>query len=299
MVVSDGFYRTKQFIDIHGNDDLNMTRTQTKKRAPKVLAVSSGKGGVGKTNIVANLAYALAKRGKKILIFDADIGLNNIDILLGLDSRYHIGHVLSGEKTIEEVMVDGPEGMQVLPASNGWQELTTLDNKNKMRLMEELDRVSDRFDFLIFDTGAGISSNVTYFCSAAHEIILIATAEPTSHTDVYALIKVLFQKHHQKHFRLVVNSVKSEREALSIYKRLTDVIDKFLNQVSLEYMGFIHYDPNVTKSVRQQKAVAELYPYSKVSQSINKLSEKVIHERALLPGNCDSPFLWKNVFQTQ
>ena len=275
-----------------------MIRIDKKQRPPKVLAVSSGKGGVGKTNIVANLAYALAKKGKKVLIFDADIGLNNIDILLGLDSKYHIGHVLSGEKTIEEVMVSGPEGIQVLPASNGWQELTTLDNENKMRLMEELDRVSCQYDFLIFDTGAGISSNVTYFCSAAHEIILIATAEPTSHTDVYALIKVLFNKHHQKHFRLLVNSVKSEREALSIYKRLTDVIDKFLNQVSLEYMGFIYYDDNVTKSVRQQKAVAELYPYSKVSQSINLLSEKIIRKRALMPANGDSPFLWKNVLQT-
>jgi len=276
-----------------------MIRIDKKQRPPKVLAVSSGKGGVGKTNIVANLAYTLAKKGKKVLIFDADIGLNNIDILLGLDAKYHIGHVLSGEKTIEAVLVNGPEGIQVLPASNGWQELTTLDNQNKMRLMEELDRVSNQYDFLIFDTGAGISSNVTYFCSAAHEIILIATAEPTSHTDVYALIKVLFKKHHQKHFRLVVNSVKSEREALSIYKRLTDVIDRFLNQVTLEYMGFVHYDSNVTKSVRQQKAFAELYPYSKASQSINILSEKIIHERALLPSNGDSPFLWRDVLQTQ
>jgi len=276
-----------------------MIRIDKKQRPPKVLAVSSGKGGVGKTNIVANLAYALAKKGKKVLIFDADIGLNNIDILLGLDAKYHIGHVLSGEKTIEAVLVNGPEGIQVLPASNGWQELTTLDNQNKMRLMEELDRVSNQYDFLIFDTGAGISSNVTYFCSAAHEIILIATAEPTSHTDVYALIKVLFKKHHQKHFHLVVNSVKSEREALSIYKRLTDVIDRFLNQVTLEYMGFVYYDSNVTKSVRQQKAFAELYPYSKASQSINILSDKIIQERALLPSNGDSPFLWRNVLQTQ
>jgi len=299
MVVSDGFYRAKQENKLLKTDASKMIQTHTKKRPPKVLAVSSGKGGVGKTNIVANLACALAKKGKNILIFDADIGLNNIDILLGLDARYHIGHVLSGEKTIEEVLVEGPEGIQVLPASNGWQELTTLDNENKMRLMEELDGVSGQYDFLIFDTGAGISSNVTYFCSAAHEIILIATTEPTSHTDVYALIKVLFQKHHQKHFRLVVNSVKSEREALSIYQRLTDVIDKFLNQVSLEYMGFIQHDGNVTKSVRQQKAVVELYPYSKVSQCINKLSEKIIHERALLPANGDSPFLWRNVFQTQ
>jgi len=115
------------------------------KLPPKVLAVSSGKGGVGKTNVVANIACTLAKNGKKVLIFDADMGLNNIDILLGLASPYHIGHVFSGEKTLEEVLVRGPDGVKVLPASNGWQELTSLDNEKKMILMEELDRISNQF----------------------------------------------------------------------------------------------------------------------------------------------------------
>ena len=265
----------------------------------KVLAVSSGKGGVGKTNVVANLALALTRKGNRVLIFDADIGLNNIDILLGLAPRYHIGHVFNGEKTLEEILVEGPRGLKVLPASNGWQELTTLDNEKKMILLEELDRLMGDYDFLIFDTGAGISSNVTYFCSAAHETLLVATPEPTSHTDVYALIKVLFQKHNQKKFQLIINSVKSEREALEIYRRLTDVVDRFLSHVSLEYFGYILYDENVTRSVRQQKAVVELYPHSPVSQCLLRLSEKVIETRNRIPEEGDRPFYWKNIFEVR
>ncbi|MCH7650018.1 MAG: MinD/ParA family protein [Nitrospinae bacterium] len=269
------------------------------KLPPKVLAVSSGKGGVGKTNVVANLALALIRKGNRVLIFDADIGLNNIDILLGLTPRYHIGHLFNGEKTIEEILVDGPKGLKVLPASNGWQELTMLDNKKKMLLMEELDRLMGDYDYLIFDTAAGISSNVTYFCSAAHEILLVATPEPTSHTDVYALIKVLFQKHNQKQFKMIINSVKSEREALGIYRRLTDVVDQFLPHVSLDYLGYILYDENVTRSVRQQKPVVELYPHSQVSQCIHRLSEKIIETRNQIPEEGDRPFLWKNVFEVR
>ncbi len=267
------------------------------KLPPKVLAISSGKGGVGKTNVVANVACDLAKRGKKVLIFDADMGLNNIDIMLGLASPFHIGHVFSGEKTLEEVLVQGPDGVQVLPASNGWQELTSLDNEQKMILMEELDRISSRYDYLMFDTGAGISPNVTYFCSAAHETLLVATTEPTSHTDVYALMKVLLQRHQQKRFRLIVNSVKSEREALEIYKRLSSVVDRFLNGVTLEYMGYILYDANVPKSVRQQKPFVDLYPHSKVSHCVNALTDKIIKERSVFPSDGDRAFLWSNVFQ--
>ena len=183
-----------------------MVLGKKKSRNFKVLTVSSGKGGVGKSNLVANLAYALVQRDRNVLVVDADIGLNNIDILLGMAPKYHIEHVLSGEKKIEEVIFDGPGGIKILPASNGIQELTQLENEKKMILLEELDRISGSYDFLLFDTGAGISGNVTYFCSAAHDILLVATNEPTSHTDVYALMKVLSQKYHQKRFRLIVNN---------------------------------------------------------------------------------------------
>ncbi len=276
-----------------------MVADNSKKRPLRVLAISSGKGGVGKTNLVTNLSYGLCKLGKRVLVFDADMGLGNIHILLGLAPKFNLEHVLSGQKTVEEIVIEGPVGMKILPAGSGVQELTQLNHEARMLLLEEFDRISQEYDFLIFDTGAGISSNVTYFCSAANETILIATTEPTSLTDVYALMKVLYQKHHQKYFRLIVNSVKSEKEALEIFRHLTAVTDKFLNHISIEYLGYILTDGNVPKAVRQQRAFMELYPHSKVSHCINELCQKVINERVPASGEYDRPFLWKDVFQAQ
>ncbi|MBC8283784.1 MAG: MinD/ParA family protein [Nitrospinae bacterium] len=277
-----------------------MTYGDMNESGLRVLAVSSGKGGVGKTNIVANLAYALSKRGKKVLVVDADLGLNNIDILLGLASKKHIGHVLSGESNVEDIILHGPEGIHVLPAGDGLQELTQLETEKKMVLMDELDRVSRNYDFLIFDTGAGISANVTFFCSAAHETFLVATTEPTSLTDVYALMKILHNNHSQKHFRLIVNSVASEREAQGVYRNLTAVTDRFLKGVSVEYLGYILHDPNVPKAIRQQKAFLEIYPFSKFSGCINELAEKISKEKPRsVSGEANQPYFWRSAFQAQ
>ena len=268
------------------------------KSSLRVLAVSSGKGGVGKTTIVANLACALSKRGKKVLVVDTDLGLNNIDILLGLTSKKHIGHVLSGKSNVEDIILHGPEGIHVLPAGNGLQELTQLEPEKKMTLMGELDRISGDYEFLIFDTSAGISSNVTFFCSAAHEIFLIATTEPTSLMDVYALMKVLHTKHSQKNFRLIINSVSSEREAQGVYRNLTAVADRFLNGVYVEYLGYILRDPNVSKAIRQQKAFLEIYPFSKFSRCMNELAEKILKEKPKsLSGEDRQSYFWRSTFQ--
>ncbi len=277
----------------------NIVSSGMKSSSLRVLAVSSGKGGVGKTNIVANLAYAFAKMNKRVLVVDADLGLNNIDILLGLAPKFHIGHVLSGEKSVEEIIVDGPAGIQLLPAGGGLQELTQLDGEKKVLLMEELDRVSSGYDFLIFDTGAGVSTNVTYFCSAAHEILLVATTEPTSLTDVYALIKILHTKHAQKHFRMIINSVASEREAQLILRNLMAVTDRFLPNVSIKYLGYVLSDPNVPKAVRQQKAFMELYPYSKVSQCVDQLAQKMAGEKRSGTDEEQRPLFWRTAFSVQ
>ena len=277
----------------------NIVSNKMKSSSLRVLAVSSGKGGVGKTNIVANLACSFSKRGKKVLIVDADLGLNNIDILLGLNPKFHIGHVLSGEKKVQDIITKGPAGIHLLPAGGGLQELTQLDDEKKIVLMEELDQVSNGYDFLIFDTGAGISTNVTYFCAAAHEIILVATTEPTSLTDVYALIKTLNIKHAQQYFRVIINSVNSEAEAQLIFKNLAAVADRFLPNVSVEYLSYILLDSVVTKAVRQQKAFLELYPHSKVTQCINQLAQKMIDEQHPLSNEEQSALFWRTAFTVQ
>jgi len=277
----------------------NIVSNKMKSSSLRVLAVSSGKGGVGKTNIVANLAYVLSKQDKKVLVVDADLGLNNIDILLGLNPKFHIGHVLSGEKNVQDIITEGPAGIHLLPAGGGLQELTQLDDEKKVVLMEELDQVSSGYDFLMFDTGAGISTNVTYFCSAAHEILLVATTEPTSLTDVYALIKTLYTKHAQKYFRVIINSVGSESEARLIFKNLAAVADRFLPDVSVEYLGYILLDPVVTKAVRQQKAFSELYPDSKVTQCINRLVQKIVGEKKSVADEEQSTLFWRTAFTVQ
>jgi len=277
----------------------NIVSNKMKSSSLRVLAVSSGKGGVGKTNIVANLAYVLSKQDKKVLVVDADLGLNNIDILLGLNPKFHIGHVLSGEKNVQDIITEGPAGIHLLPAGGGLQELTQLDDEKKVVLMEELDQVSSAYDFLIFDTGAGISTNVTYFCSAAHEILLVATTEPTSLTDVYALIKTLHTKHAQKYFRVIINSVGSESEARLIFRNLAAVADRFLPDVSVEYLGYILLDPVVTKAVRQQKAFSELYPDSKVTHCINRLVQKIVGEKKSVADEEQSTLFWRTAFTVQ
>jgi len=277
----------------------NIVSNKMKSSSLRVLAVSSGKGGVGKTNIVANLAYVLSKQDKKVLVVDADLGLNNIDILLGLNPKFHIGHVLSGEKNVQDIITEGPAGIHLLPAGGGLQELTQLDDEKKVVLMEELDQISSGYDFLIFDTGAGISTNVTYFCSAAHEILLVATTEPTSLTDVYALIKTLHTKHAQKYFRVIINSVGSESEARLIFRNLAAVADRFLPDVSVEYLGYILLDPVVTKAVRQQKAFSELYPHSKVTQCINRLVQKIVGEKKSVADEEQSTLFWRTAFTVQ
>ncbi len=243
---------------------------------PRVVSVTSGKGGVGKTNIVGNLAIALSRMGKRVLILDGDLGLANIDIIFGLYPEYTISHVLTGEKDLREVIVNGPENVSVIPASSGLADLVHLTQGEKLNLLSEFDGLDDDYDIFLIDTGAGISSNIVYFNAAARERIVVATPEPTSITDAYALMKVMFTRHGTHTFKLLVNMVNNEGEADLVFKSLSNALLRFLQDVSLEYMGCIHRDDHVPKSVRKQTPVIQLYPNSTASKGINQLAEKIL-----------------------
>jgi flagellar biosynthesis protein FlhG len=242
--------------------------------APKIIAITSGKGGVGKTNIVANLGYTLCRFGKKVLVFDADLGLGNLDVLLGLRPEYNLSHVVRGEKRLADVVVGGPGGLHVLPAASGIQDLTALTQQDRHTVFSQLEKFIQDFDIMLIDTAAGISSNVLYFNINADEILVVATPEPTSIIDAYAMMKVLSVKYGTDHFKLVVNAAATTREAEEVYRQLNRVTDRFLN-IFLEYYGCIVMDENIKKGVRQQKVVTELAPLTSASRNFVELARKI------------------------
>ncbi len=255
------------------------------------IAVASGKGGVGKTNIVANVAYNLIKLGKRVLIFDADVGLGNIHILLGLMPKYTLQDVLDGKKEMNDILIEGPGGIKILPASSGNKKYSELSIEEKLLLRAELEFLDNKFDYILFDIGAGISSNVMYFCTGAHEIVIISTPEPTSFADAYAIIKVLSRDYMRSSFNLVVNTVKNKAEGIDIFNRLNTVADRFQLNISLNYLGHILTDDNVTKSVREQKLFSEKYPNAPASVCVRSIVREIIN------ANIGQGLEWENIIK--
>ncbi len=241
---------------------------------PRVVAVTSGKGGVGKTNVVANLALALSRRGKEVIVIDADLGLANVDTLLGLHPRATLRHVLRGECSVADVLLDGPGGMRIVPASTGFEEMTALDPGQRLHLLEEIDGLEDAFDVLLIDTAAGISSNVTFFAVAAQETLVVISPEPTSLTDAYALIKVMSQRYAELEFGVLVNMTRSETEGRRAFAQLARVAERFLG-VSLRYEGSIPFDGELREAVRRQQAVLELAPRTPASRAFEDLAGRL------------------------
>ncbi len=242
---------------------------------PRVIAVSSGKGGVGKTNIVANLALFYRSLGRKVLVLDADLGLSNIDVLFGLAPKFNLKHVLTGEKKMEEILVQGPNGILIIPASSGVKNLTNLSDSQKLKLISELDNLKVPFDIFLIDTGAGISMNVLFFCVAAHEVMVVVTPEPTSIADAYALIKVLTRDYGEKRFKVLVNSARSEKEALETFSKLSLVAERFLS-LSLDYLGYLPYERKVKDAIMSQKGFISLYPNSPFSKMLGEVGRKLL-----------------------
>lgn len=244
------------------------------KHVTKVLAVASGKGGVGKTNISINLALALADRDKTVTLMDADLGLANIDVLLNLKPLRNLSHVIEGECELKDILIDGPNNIRIIPASSGIKMMSQLSPAQNAGLIHAFDELEESTDILIVDSSAGLSESVVRFCSAAHEVLVVVCNDPASIADAYALIKTLHRDHKVERFQIVVNKVKTEAEGCELFERLRSVSEQFIDVV-LKLMVIIPQDENILRAVRQRRPFYSSYPDSKAIKSFKKLAADV------------------------
>ncbi|VAW56678.1 Flagellar synthesis regulator FleN [hydrothermal vent metagenome] len=245
------------------------------KQPVQVITVSSGKGGVGKTNVSVNLSLALVAAGKDVLLLDADLGLANVDLLLGLRAEYNLSHVISGERTLQEVVVKGPEGLHIIPAASGMQMMSELSTAQHAGVISAFSDLKMPLDVLVVDTAAGISDGVVSFVRASNEVIVVVCNEPTSLTDAYALIKVMSEDHNIHKFNILASTVRDPREGAQLFKKLTRVTDYYLD-VTLNFMGEVPYDEYLVKAVKKQQAVMQSYPQSPSAMAFRKLAKTVM-----------------------
>lgn len=243
-------------------------------RPVKVIAVTGGKGGVGKTNLSVNLSVALAEMQRRVILMDADLGLANVDVLLGLQARFTLADVLSGERKIRDILLTGPAGMKVVPASSGVSQMAKLSPREHAAIIHSFSELSDQLDILMIDTAAGISDTVVSFVRAAQEAIVVVCDEPSSITDAYALIKLLNTEHDVFRFRVIANMCRTVQEGTNLFNKLNGVCERFLD-ASLQYLGAVPFDENVRKAVQKRKALLEFAPQCKASQAIRALAQKI------------------------
>lgn len=245
-----------------------------KSFSTRVIAISSGKGGVGKSNLTANLGIALAMRGKKVMVLDADLGLANIDVLFGINPKYNLKHLMDGEKTISEILVEGPHSLRLVPGGSGIPEMANLSDENQLKLIESFIEIEHEADITLIDTGAGISKDIISFILAAREALIITTPEPTAITDAYGLIKVLTQRDEDVDIKIVTNMVSGEREGLEIANRIIMATRQFLNK-RVESIGYIVSDPTVNMSVRKQEPFIIGHPNTRASKCVMQIASNL------------------------
>ena len=248
-------------------------------RLARVLAVTSGKGGVGKTSTSVNLAIALASHKKRAIVLDADLGLANVEILMGLNSLYNLQHVIDGEKTIMQILVQGPGGIEVVPGTSGLAKLADLSAGARQNVLKGLKDLQEQSDFIIIDTMAGIGQNAVSFAAAADEVLVVTTPEPSAIVDAYATIKTIHGMREDAVFRLIVNMVASSQQALAVTTNLTRVAQQYLG-LRLSYLGYILRDPHVAQGVMQTHPFTLRFPNAPATKCIHDLATKLIQQKA-------------------
>ncbi len=247
------------------------------KKIARTITVTSGKGGVGKTSLVANMAICLSQAGQKVIVLDADLGLANIDVVFGVRPKYSLIDVINGDKNIDEIMVQGPRGVQIIAGGSGVSELADIEASKAERLFSQLSFLEDKADFLLIDTGAGINSSVLAFCKAADQVIVITNTEPTSLTDAYGIIKVISGQKATTNVSLMVNRVEDDEEGMQVYERLAKVAKDFLD-FDVHLMGILPQDRNMHIAIRQQTPLMIFSPMSPAAKELRQIVSKTIHE---------------------
>lgn len=260
-----------------------VNRNNVEKEKSKIITVTSGKGGVGKSNFIVNLAITLSKEGKKVLLFDADIGMGNDDVLMGIYHKYNIMDVINGEVSIEEGIIEGPNGIHLLPGGTGINNIEDLTEEQREKFISEIDSV-DGYDYILIDTGAGINRTVLAFVASSDEAIFILTPEPTSLTDGYSLFKALKHFKIETHVNIVINRALSEEEGRATFSKFDLATRRFLNRYPT-YLGCIYEDKHLTMAVRNQTPVVIKYPKSEAARSIVRVAARVMGKENSIKGN--------------
>ena len=250
-------------------------RLASSQNSLRVIAVTSGKGGVGKTTLTTNLAVAFTNLGKKVVVIDTDLGTANVDVVLGLTARFHLGHVISGQKSLQDIALTAPGGFVVIPGGSGLQELTQLAEAQFTRVITSFNELEGKADILLLDTGAGISRDVSNFLLAADEVLIVTTPEPHAMTDAYAIIKVMHTLGTTAKKRLIINKVDGDLEAGIIASRLKRVVSQYL-QEEMEFLGGIEEDKAISRSLKKQCPLLLLEPNCTPARSIAKIADKII-----------------------
>jgi len=286
------------FDKLEGEEDKNNRYKSKKSKPVRVIAVASGKGGVGKTNVSVNLAVSLAKLGNRVLLMDADMGLANVDIMLGLQTKYNLSHVLSGEKSLLDVMVDAPGGFKIVPATSGDSRMAQLSAAENAGIINAFSEIDGFLDVLIIDTAAGIADSVVSYCRASQEVVVVVTDEPASMTDAYALIKVLSREHQLSKFKLMANMTRSEKHGIELHRKFMNVCENFLD-VSIDYLGTIPFDHDLKEAIQKQMPVTIAKPNSISANAFKEAANKI--NNAQIPTDVTGylQFFVESLFQRQ
>ncbi|MEW6444916.1 MAG: MinD/ParA family protein [Pseudomonadota bacterium] len=257
-----------------GADQAQTLRAMRELRPVQVLAVTSGKGGVGKTNVSVNLASALARHGQQVMLMDADLAMANVDVLLGIHPKLNLSHVIDGTHSLQEVIVEGPSGIHVVPASSGVKKMADLGPRENAGLIHAFSELTIPLDTLIIDTAAGISDSVVSFARAAREVLVVVCDEPASLTDAYAMIKVLSREHGVERFHVIANMTHTPDEGRKLFMKLANVCDRFLD-VTLNFLGAVPFDEYLRKAVQRQQPVVEAYNASRAARAFTQMAERI------------------------